>query len=167
MKFTFAFDSSVHKVLLSPPSKEAALSTLDVHPEVLQDNVAIEMAQTSAPAGSSTTNSGSFISPLKRRSASKRAAGGGSGGGDSKCSSRPVFHPSPSGDFCAVHWPESMTYVVVQTNIVAPAVAEDPFGSASKRSSGVSAGSSTTAEVDRGLCLEFGWVGTDNHFLVG
>lgn len=161
IRFTFAHDSCVQKVQLLPAQQDSAANTQEVHPEVLEENVALELAQAAAPA----TNSGTFISPLKRRSSMKRSGGGS----DSKCSSRPVFHASPSGDFCTVHWPESMIYTVFQTNIAPGAGGqEDNFGSFDRPSSASKrpGSGSTTNEVDRGYCLEFGWVGTDNHYLV-
>jgi hypothetical protein len=67
-----------------------------------------------------------------------------------------------------VHWPESTVYVVIQvgaavTTPTSPTGGFDAFGTASKPQA---ASTASVIEVDRGHCLEFGWVGTDDSFLV-
>jgi hypothetical protein len=59
--------------------------------------------------------------------------------------SRPIFRASPSGKYCAVHWPESLYYVVLEMN--------------QELCSGRAAVSAAkTREVDRGQCVSLGWM---------
>lgn len=59
--------------------------------------------------------------------------------------SRPIFRASPSGKYCAVHWPESLYYVVLE--MVPDLMSSNSNG---KR----------TKEVDRGQCTSLGWIST-------
>lgn len=124
----------------------------EVSLEVVEDLGTVELGA----AGQVRTSMGSGTGSWKKRSVSKRSNASGSLGSDAvRSSSRPVFHPSPSGDYCAMHWPESSIYVVLRMSLATNAAA----GSA------MSAGGSTV-ELDRGHCLEFGWVGLDDSYLV-
>jgi hypothetical protein len=55
-----------------------------------------------------------------------------------------VLHSSPSGKFLAIHWPTTMSYIIVE----------------------LSSDLKNMTEVDRGQCSELAWVGPDNHVLL-
>lgn len=57
--------------------------------------------------------------------------------------SRPIFRPSPSGKYCAVHWPESLYYIVLEMlpDFMSP-----------------SSNGKKTKEIDRGQCTSLGWM---------
>jgi hypothetical protein len=54
----------------------------------------------------------------------------------------PMFYPSPSGQFCAVHWPQSLMYVVLRLANSSP-----------------TAGSTVLTDVDKGFAISLGWIG--------
>jgi hypothetical protein len=47
--------------------------------------------------------------------------------------SRPVFYPSPSGRYCAVHWPEASAYVVLDVQLHADATENAMAGNTPSR----------------------------------
>jgi hypothetical protein len=67
--------------------------------------------------------------------------------------SRPVFRASPSGRYCAVHWPESLYYVVLE--MPAELLSQEGGGHLSSK----------MKEIDRGQCLSLGWMAIpiDSH----
>lgn len=167
VRVAFANDSSVQKVLLAAPEQEdgesEALQAGEVFPEVLEDGVAVEHTATS-PGGAPTPAPASNTSfSLKRKS--RKVNLGGSG--DTKTSCRPVFHASPSGTYCAVHWPESMVYVVVRVSVSFAAVVQVGHFAVPAEETARPLASQTSQEVDRGVCLEFAWVGSEDYYLVG
>lgn len=104
--------------------------------------------------------------------------------------SRPFFHPSPDGKYCALVWPDSMLYVVLRVNPVPSELfqtnSNNPTpkkGKESRRSKteGTSSVDITPTngdiptsafagkgleEVERGTCLDLAWVGDGDMFLI-
>jgi hypothetical protein len=159
IKLIHAHDSALQKIQCSLPLSDSVPGQgIEVNPEVMEDcgNLEFGPSGTARPSGAS----GGRVAAYRKRSSSKRS-GNSTSGDTARSTSRPVLHASPSGAYCAVHWPESMTYVVLCVNIAPPSpakVARDP--------SAVGPVSGATIEVDRGHCLEFAWVGTEDSYLV-
>ena len=166
VRMAFANDYSVQKILLAAPEPEEgaegeAPSVGEIYLEVLEDGIAAEQL-VSSDIVPDTTNSSAFS--LKRKSSRKMNIGGNM---DAKTSCRPVFHASPSGAYCAVHWPESMVYVILRVNVSFAAVTVQAGSFAVPAEEAQRPLSNQAAqEVDRGVCLEFGWIGTEDHYLV-
>lgn len=165
VRVAFANDSSVQKVLLAAPEQEdetEALQAGEIYPDVLEDGVAVEHTTTSPGGAPTPAPASSSAFSLKRKSRKVNLAGSG----DTKTSCRPVFHASPSGTYCAVHWPESMVYVVVRVNVSFAAVVQVGHFAVPAEEAARPLSNQNSQEVDRGMCLEFGWVGSDDHYLV-
>jgi hypothetical protein len=182
----FASDNSLQKVLLTPTSLNGEplqhARTAEVMPEVLEEIAHAEYPSNSNSLGGLQQPSAGSGGMLRRRS-SKRISGGAGGGGDTttgRSTSRPQFHPSPSGLYCAIVWSESMVYVIYKMNLAfaSGAVAEEGEHNVEAENQEFSAesgeafaprrpvGRTPMSEVCRGLCLEFAWVGSDDCFLV-
>eukprot|EP01032_Pedospumella_encystans_P018812 gene18812-21407_t len=168
VRMAFANDYSVQKVLLAAPESEDGESAApeepvvgEVWPEVLEDNVAPEQlvaaGHASAPAAASTSSSFSLMRKSRKLTL---------GSGETKSSCRPVFHASPSGTYCAVHWPESMVYVILRVNVAFAAVVKVGKVAVPAEETARPVDNQSAQEVDRGVCLEFGWIGTDDYYLI-
>lgn len=166
MRLAFTNDSSVQKVLLAAaegddgePAEEPVVG--EIWPEVLEDSIAAEqlVAAGHAPAPAAAPTSSAFSLMRKSRKVTL-------GAGETKTSCRPVFHASPSGTYCAIHWPESMVYVVLRVNVTFAAVVKVGNVTVPAEEAARPVANQSAQEVDRGLCLEFGWIGTEDHFLV-
>ncbi|KAJ1417686.1 hypothetical protein B484DRAFT_453896 [Ochromonadaceae sp. CCMP2298] len=144
-------------------------AALPVAVEVLEECPSLEFASTriNAQTSLSSVGTGTAASPpggvSRRRSLVKRAAaaGGAQTAGGRSC--RPLFLPSPSGSYCAILWPESMAYVVTEMNLDMGDGVGD--GGVDGEGEGFRV-SRRLLEVDRGKCLDFGWVGTSDHYLI-
>ena len=64
---------------------------------------------------------------------------------------RPLFHPSPSGFYCAVVWPDAMSYIVLKVGFI--------DGSSQSDSQAKVFQSTPMQPVDRGTGVEFAWLG--------
>ena len=168
VRMAFANDYSVQKVLLAAPESEDGESAApeepvvgEIWPEVLEDNVAPEQlvaaGHASAPAAASTSSSFSLMRKSRKLTL---------GSGETKSSCRPVFHASPSGTYCAVHWPESMVYVILRVNVAFAAVVKVGKVAVPAEETARPVDNQSAQEVDRGVCLEFGWIGTEDYYLV-
>lgn len=157
IKLVHANDCALQKILCALPVSESVPGQgVEVSPEVLEDCGALELGPGGGAGQSASAGPG-----LKKRVSSRRSMGSSRSVGDAlKSSSRPVLHASPSGAYCAVHWPESMVYIVLCVNITAA----DPSVGAGAAESTPQSGA--TIELERGHCLEFAWVGTEDMYLV-
>ncbi len=167
VRMAFTNDYSVQKVLLAAPESEDGDSAApeepvvgEMWPEVLEDNIAPEqlVAAGHVPAPAASTSS-SFSLMRKSRKITL-------GSGETKTSCRPVFHASPSGMYCAVHWPESMVYVILKVNVAFAAVVKVGKVAIPAEETARPVENQSAQEVDRGVCLEFGWIGTEDYYLV-
>lgn len=71
-------------------------------------------------------------------------------------SGRPIFLPSPSGDYCAVVWQEASAYVIMKVKTTSGGVSVT-----SESVKGASSGNVDSMEViERGACLSFSWIHT-------
>lgn len=154
-RFLMRTDSTVQKVQCTAGSFGSSTEVVvtEVSLDVVEDLGTVELGAVGQVRTSMGSNTGSW----KKRPGSKRSnASGGLGSDIVRSSSRPMFYPSPSGDYCAVHWPESTVYVVLRMSLP----------TATTAAGGSSGAAGSTMEIDRGHCLEFGWVGLDDSFLV-
>jgi hypothetical protein len=154
-------------------------AAVSVAVEVLEECPSLEFASTRINAQTSLSSAGSSgsgppPSPMggvsRRRSLLKRisTAGGGQTAAVGR-SCRPLFLPSPSGTYCAILWPESMVYVVAEMNVDIARAGDGGNGGGGGEDGEGSfrpAPRSRLLEMDRGKCLDFGWVGTSDHYLV-
>lgn len=158
----------------------------EVMVEVLEEYGYLEQ-----PEAANTASHSTVVRRTSLRRKLLQVGGNGGSAGDAKkhvtgssrhaaSSSQPLFYPSPSGMYCAIVWPESMVYVVMKVNVLSTTTS-DSSASSSGSSNTVdaaealalaalansqAAAASTMKEVDRGFCLEFGWIGTADHYLV-
>lgn len=100
---------------------------------------------------------------------------------------KPIFLPSPSGDYCTVFWPTLCCYSILHIPAASSShgsmsISADDQGSPdhSHRSiprdsslrgkknlvNSLVAGGATLQEVERGSCLEFAWISFDNSFVI-
>lgn len=86
------------------------------------------------------------------------------------CTTRPTLIASPSGNYCAVVWPQTLLYVVLSVNILntrEESESQDAgLGPRGGLAGAYRSGDEKMFEVDRGRCLSFGWVGCDDTFAV-
>ena len=110
-------------------------------------------------SGDSYTGYGSTselrLSSLERRqSINKGLSGSMMGSSSSTIAGAALLLPSPSGRYLAIVWPETMNYLIV----LVPSFTTD----------GVDDNNNNIlmSEIDRGNCLDFAWIGIDDHFLI-
>lgn len=119
-------------------------------------------------SGSAASKAGSIVIDLADVSIAEKkidSTGLVSGGGSAELlvANRSRVYPSPSGRYCAFHWPESGAYIILS---MASFQCSDEEKRAERPPSTASPSSVAMAEIDSGHASEFAWIGEQDHYLI-